>query len=89
MVVILLFAAAWFSGRSALPRTDTTSIRVEQGDTLWSLAERHQVDGMTTAQTVELLAQLNQIDDATIRVGDVLDVPAALSFDAGAALAMR
>jgi nucleoid-associated protein YgaU len=89
IVVTCLFAAAWFSGRPALPPAHTTSVRVEQGDTLWSLAKQHRAEGMTTAETVELLAQLNRIDGATIRVGDVIDVPASLSFDAEVALAMR
>lgn len=89
VVVACLFAAAWFSGRPAVPQTDTTPVQVEQGDTLWSLARQHRVDGMSTAQTVELLAQLNRVEGATIRVGDVIDVPATVGFDSGAALAMR
>jgi LysM repeat protein len=43
--------------------------KVHRGDTLWSIARRH-------GTTVETLKQMNDLDDAAIRAGQVLNIPA-------------
>lgn len=48
---------------------------VQQGDTLWELAEAHPVHGLTTQEVVELVASHNGISDAVIQPGQVLQVP--------------
>lgn len=47
---------------------DIRTYRVRQGDTLWSIAQRHQVP-------VETLRSLNGLRGSTIRIGDTLKIP--------------
>jgi len=88
VLVVTLFAAAWLSGRSANAPATVRQVRVESGDTLWSLAEAHPAPGKSTAETVRLLVDLNDIDGSTVVAGTVLDVPGAQN-GAGSDLAMR
>jgi len=88
MLLVTLFAAAWLSGRSANDLETVQQVRVESGDTLWSLAEAHPMPGKSTAETVRVLMELNDIADSTLVAGTVLDVPDAPQ-GAGSALAMR
>lgn len=46
----------------------TLSYTVQRGDTLFSIAKRHDT-------TVEILMRLNSLSDATLRVGQVLQLP--------------
>lgn len=76
LVVALLLGAALISATPNQERMPTTTVRVGSGDTLWSLAHRYPVDGLTTGQTVELLSEINKLQDATIVTGAILRVPA-------------
>lgn len=64
----------------------TAPIRVETGDTLWSLAREHPARGLNTAETVELIRDLNSADTANLIVGSEILVPAHKS---GAQLAAK
>ena len=79
LALVLVLAMAAFASRSPLPSTPKTAvIRVERGDTLWSLAEQNPAPGFTTAQTAELIASLNQIDASALANGMELCVPAPM-----------
>ncbi|MBI5231351.1 MAG: hypothetical protein HY876_04205 [Coriobacteriales bacterium] len=72
----IVFAAARpASGRAHEPNA-FSSVRIERGDTLWSLAETHPVRGMTTEQVVQLIKRENRIAQAP-SAGQVVSVPAA------------
>ncbi len=65
----------------------TTPVRVQGGDTLWSLASEHPVKGLSTAQTADLIAEVNGLDGAhVLQAGSMISVP--VERDARA-LAMR
>ncbi|WP_298578903.1 LysM peptidoglycan-binding domain-containing protein [uncultured Olegusella sp.] len=49
---------------------------VQPGDSLWSIAESHQIKGMSTSETLRLIEQLNNIDAQSLSVGMNLSVPA-------------
>lgn len=53
----------------------TTHVRVEQGDTLWAIASRNAPDGLSTAQTADLIAELNGLSSPLLVAGRELDVP--------------
>jgi len=53
----------------------TTHVRVEHGDTLWAIASRNAPDGLSTAQTADLIAQLNGLSSPVLVAGRELDVP--------------
>jgi len=74
-----LIAVTLSAGSSDLPRVSTMTVRVESGDTLWHLAKRHPVEGLTTEQTVELIVQHNQLTGATVQAGAQISVPARTS----------
>ena len=64
--------------RSTPPRdTATTLLRVEQGDTVWTIAAAHPVSGLNTAQNADLIARLNDLDAGRLAAGTTLRVPSA------------
>jgi len=54
----------------------TETVRISRGDTLWSIASTHPVAGLDTAATVDLIAELNDLDDFKLVAGDTVLVPA-------------
>ncbi len=84
----LMLACAISMSRQPLPEVSSTSrITVSSGQTLWTIARTHPVAGLDTAQTVEVIRRLNNLNDSSIAPGDVLDVPAHAS--SGSDFAMR
>lgn len=59
-----------------LVQTETVEVVVSSGDSLWSIAESHGIEGLTTAQTVDALVAWNGLVDSTITPGQTLVVPA-------------
>jgi hypothetical protein len=55
----------------------TTRVFVEEGDTLWSLAQAHPISGHTTEQTARLIAELNSLDSSELVAGRVVVLPRA------------
>ena len=72
----VLVAVTLGAGSTQVPNVPTHTVRVESGDTLWHLAERHPVEGLTTEQTVELIVRTNQLTDAGVQAGAEIAVPA-------------
>ena len=64
---------------SALESIPATSVVVHGGDSVWSLAEAHPVDGYSTQEVVTWIESHNQLGSATIQAGQTLDVPEASS----------
>lgn len=88
LLIVSLFAVTWYTGRSHSAPVMTTSVRVQQGDTLWTIAQRHPAQGRSVQETVHLLVTLNELDGTTIDAGSSLVVPAA-DDNGSVALAMR
>lgn len=55
----------------------TEPFAVAEGDTLWSISERHPIEGMTTQQCVKWVMERNGLDSAVLFPGQVVEVPAA------------
>ena len=75
-IAILLVAGAFLSARPAAEIPPLTQLTVQAGDSLWTLAEAHPVDGLSTAQVAELIAGANSRDGALITPGECILVPA-------------
>lgn len=76
LVLCALIAAAIVAGSGGGPAaTATRHVRVEAGDTLWSLALRHPVRGLSTAETVELIAELNDTHADALQADSTIAVP--------------
>ena len=57
----------------------STRVRVERGDTLWAIAKQHRVSGLSTEQTADLIARLNNLDAPALVAGRELKVPVSRS----------
>lgn len=88
-LTLTLFAVPLFARGSDSTSIETRTVRVQAGDTLWSLASRHPVAGRTTAQTARLLADLNDVDADSLSAGTVVRVPVSETDIDRGALAMR
>lgn len=77
LVLGVLLCAAFLSASPKPADLRTTTVQVGAGDSLWKMAQRYPVDGLTTGETVDLIAELNQLDNATIAAGTSLKVPAS------------
>lgn len=78
LMVVALIAAVWLGSSSERHRSlETSSIRIEAGDTLWSIATAHPVPGLSTAQTAELLSDINKLEGAMLAAGSTVQVPVA------------
>ena len=53
-------------------------LEVQAGDSLWKLAAAHPVEGLSTAEVTELLADANHLEGALIVPGQRILVPAGL-----------
>ena len=52
------------------------TVRVHTGDSLWSLAEEHPVEGLTTQETSDMIRSVNHLERGSLDAGAVLKVPA-------------
>lgn len=77
-VVLLTAAVLVLPARAQAPvePLHTRPVRVERGDSLWSLAQAHSVTGLGASETAGLIREMNGLDGAGLAVGQVLLVPA-------------
>ena len=59
--------------------SNVRTIRVEPGQTMWSIARSNPVPGLTTQQTVELIARTNNLECGAVAAQTSLKVPVAAS----------
>jgi hypothetical protein len=74
-LLVLVIAGTVLSSHVAVSSQTTTTVHVEGGQTLWDLARAHPVEGMTTAQTAELIAQINDLGHGGLTAHSVVRVP--------------
>lgn len=70
---------------AAVTRFET--VTVAEGGNLWQIATAHPVQGLETAETVDLIRATNRLATSVVHVGQTLRVPA--QGPAGASLASR
>lgn len=76
LVASLLMDTAAASGRaSAFAQVGTEAVTVMPGDSLWSLAEEHPVDGASTAEVVDFISQENGLSSSNLSIGQSVYVP--------------
>ena len=54
---------------------ESSMVLVRPGDTLWSMAAKHRAGNLSTAQTVEIIKNMNGIHDSVLDVGESIEVP--------------
>ena len=63
------------SGDSRLYNKYYTSVRVEEGDTVWSIADRYITDSQVSKRAyVDEICRLNSLTDGNVRSGDYIVV---------------
>ena len=75
VAVLLVLETIATAGSPAVRTAGSTTVRVEAGQTLWSIARAHPVSGLTTQQTVDLIARTNGLSDGAVAVHECLKVP--------------
>lgn len=75
LIVAVIFAAAVSGHRSGGRAAATQIVKIDAGDSLWSIAAAHPVPGLSTAQTVELIKRSNQLSGSSVAEGTLLRVP--------------
>ena len=59
----------------ALSNCATQSVEVSTGDSLWSIAEAHPVEGVSTPEVVSWIVEANNLPNSSVASGQALVVP--------------
>lgn len=71
-----VFSARHAAYADSVANVTYETIHVHSGDSLWSLAQEHSVDGLTTQETSDIIRSVNHLEHGSLDAGDVLKVPA-------------
>lgn len=74
-VLLSAVGSSWESVAGDRGGITTVMVSVESGDTLWSMAEAHPIDGLTTQQCVKWIIDRNSLDSAILIPGQILELP--------------
>jgi len=89
LVIALIVLSLFVTAAHVAAPSASARVRVEAGQTLWTIAADHPVAGLTTEQTADLIAQLNHVDSQGLCAGATLRVPVQPAVDGVVAVAMR
>ena len=81
LTFFFVLATSIFSARHAAYAASASNVtyepvRVPSGDSLWSLAQEHPIDGLSTQETSDMIRSVNHLDRGSLDAGAVLKVPA-------------
>ena len=85
VAVCLVLASLWMlsdilvarAARSSFDSASYETITVHTGDSLWTIADEHPVEGRTTAEVARYIRERNQLADTCLYPGMELSVPQA------------
>jgi hypothetical protein len=77
LVAAVIVSAPSHGSAAQIP---TMPVKVQSGDTLWSLAADAGVPGMSTEQVASLLIELNDLEGALLHEGTIVQVPTSDSY---------
>lgn len=84
VLVTIVLAAGWTASAGRVQVRDAAiasaafeTIEVEAGDSLWTLAADHGIDGLSTQETSDVIRERNGLDVALLQPGMELQVPLA------------
>ena len=75
VIAVLLIAGPLVSRSRAHASQEMSEMRTEAGDSLWAIARDHPIEGLSTLQTVDVIARTNGLDSANVSTGRTLSVP--------------
>lgn len=74
---IFMGSASLDSKLNALLNAPTKIVEVTTGDTLWNIAEKNPIDGLSITETVDAIKMVNDLDSGLLVPGMELSVPTA------------
>ena len=80
-LTLFLLATSIFSARHAayaesVSNVTYETVRVQSGDSLWSLAQEHPIEGLSTQETSDMIRNVNHLEHGSLDAGAHLKVPA-------------
>ena len=81
LTLFFVLATSIFSARHAayaesVSNVSYETIRVQPGDSLWSLAEEYPIEGLSTQETSDMIRNVNHLEHGSLAAGAHLKVPA-------------
>lgn len=75
IIAALIIASPFATRQHTNVSGGTRTLQVQSGDNLWSIAQQHPVKGLSTAQTVELIAAGNGLGHGRVSPGQTIVIP--------------
>lgn len=80
LTLFFVLATSIFSARHAayaesVSNVTYETIRVQPGDSLWSLAEEYPIEGLSTQETSDMIRNVNHLEHGSLAAGAHLKVP--------------
>ena len=81
LTLFFVLATSVFNARHAayaesVSNVTYETIRVQSGDSLWSLAEEYPIEGLSTQETSDMIRNVNHLEHGSLAAGAHLKVPA-------------
>ena len=81
LTLFFVLATSIFSARHAayaesVSNVTYETVRVQPGDSLWSLAQEHPIEGLSTQETSDMIRDVNHLEHGSLDAGAHLKVPA-------------
>lgn len=81
LTLFFVLATSIFSARHAayaesVSNVTYETVRVQSGDSLWSLAQEHPIEGLSTQETSDMIRYVNHLEHGSLDAGVHLKVPA-------------
>ena len=81
LTLFFVLATSIFSARHAayaesVSNVTYETVRVQSGDSLWSLAQEHPIEGLSTQETSDMIRNVNHLEHVSLDAGVHLKVPA-------------
>ena len=81
LTLFFVLATSIFSARHAayaesVSNVTYETVRVQSGDSLWSLAQEHPIEGLSTQETSDMIRDVNHLEHGSLDAGVHLKVPA-------------
>lgn len=81
LTLFFVLATSIFSARHAayaesVSNVTYETVRVQSGDSLWSLAQEHPIEGLSTQETSDMIRSVNHLEHGSLDAGAHLKGPA-------------
>lgn len=81
LTLFFVLATSVFSARHAAYAESVSNVTyetvlVQSGDSLWSLAQEHPIEGLSTQETSDMIRSVNHLEHGSLDAGAHLKVPA-------------